>query len=271
MPGPATVRHGGNTTCMEIRSSDGQLFIVDAGSGIRELGNSLMKEKETRQARFFFTHAHWDHLMGFPFFKPLYSTAFQLGFCSGHHAQGTVYKYLTHQMTAPFFPVDMSAIRAEVSFECRNPCHEERCCCFNEFQVKPFPLNHPNGGFGYIFMEDGKSFVFVPDNEIRFHHEDGPERTEFVELFRDADLLIHDSQYTEEEYARTRSWGHSTFADAVDLAIDAGVKKLGIFHHDPDRSDDELDRQLEWCTKRIHAAGSSLDCFIVNEGMVINL
>jgi len=271
VPGQTSVRYGGNTTCIEIRSQSGQIYIVDAGSGIRNLGKVLSRENEQKQLRFFFTHAHWDHLLGFPFFTPLYSGDYKVTFCSGPHAQGAIHDYLTHQMAAPYFPVELSALRAEFIFECMNPCHEDRYCCFSDIQVRAFPVNHPNGGFGYKFVEGEKTFIFVPDNEIRFHHEDGPDRAEFVEQFRGADLLIHDSQYTEEEYGMTRGWGHSTFADAVDLAMDAGVKKLGLFHHDPDRSDDELDRHLAWCRKRIEAAGSSMDCFASTEGMVIDL
>ena len=271
VPGQSTLRYGGNTTCIEVRSQSGQIYIVDAGSGLRNLGNSLSRENDSRQIRFFFTHAHWDHLLGFPFFTPLYSSDYQVTFCSGPHTQGAIHDFLSHQMAPPYFPVELSALRAGISFKCENPCHEESYCCFNEIQVRPFPINHPNGGFGYKFIEGEKVFIIVPDNEIRFQHEGGPKRAEFVQLFRGADLLIHDSQYTEGEYNKTRGWGHSTFEDAVDLAMDAGVRRLGLFHHDPDRTDDELDRNLEWCRHRIRDAGSKMDCFASREGMVIDL
>lgn len=271
VPGETTLRYGGNTTCLEIRSRSGEIFIVDAGSGLRNLGNSLNRDSDPREIRFFFTHAHWDHLLGFPFFAPLYSSDYRLIFCSGLHAQGTIHDYLSRQMAPPFFPVELSDVRASIDYQCVNPCHESRCCCFGGLQVHPFPVNHSNGGFGYRFMENGKVCIFVPDNEIRFHHDGGPERAGFVELFRGADLLLHDSQYTEVEYAATRGWGHSTFADAVDLAMDAGVGRLGLFHHDPGRCDGALDQQLAWCRQRIRDAGSSMDCFAATEGMVIDL
>lgn len=271
VPGPTTLRYGGNTTCLGISSASGQLIVVDAGSGIHNLGNELVRAGGPKKVRFLFTHAHWDHLLGFPFFSPLYHPDYCLTFCSGHHAQGTISKFLTHQMEPPYFPVDMDACRAEIRFHCDNPCDEERCCCLGDMDVLPFPINHPNGGFGYRFGEGGKSFVFVPDNELDFHHEDGPSRADFVALFRGADLLIHDAQYTADEYRRTRSWGHSTFAHTVDLALEAGVRRLGLFHHDPDRSDDDLERQLAWCRERISAAGGSLECFATVEGMTIDL
>jgi len=270
-PGAATLRYGGNTTCISISSASGQTIIVDAGSGIHNLGKALMRAGGPKELRFFFTHAHWDHLLGFPFFTPLYTPGYRLTFCSGAHAQGTIEKFLGRQMEPPFFPVDMSAFRAEVSFHCDNPCHEVRSCCFSDIRVDPFPINHPNGGFGYRFSEGVKSFVFVPDNELSFHHEDGPGREEFVDIFRGTDLLLHDAQYTAGEYRRTCGWGHSTFDDTVDLALDAGVKRLGLFHHDPDRSDDDLDLILSRCRERIRSAGGALDCFAVAEGMEIEL
>jgi phosphoribosyl 1,2-cyclic phosphodiesterase len=270
-PGPATQRYGGNTTCVEVRSDCGEIAIIDAGSGLHNLGKELSAEKGVSKARFFFTHAHWDHLLGFPFFRPAYRSDFTLTFCSGPHAQDTIRNFLSHQMQAPYFPVELEALSATMVFHCDNPCHEDRFCCFGNLQVKAFPVNHPNGGFGYRIIENGRTFAFAPDNELDFHHPDGPDRIEFVELFGGADLLIHDAQYTDEEYKRTRGWGHSTFATATDLAIEAGVKRLGLFHHDPDRSDDDLERQVEFCRRRIGAACREIDCFAAAEGMTLTL
>jgi ribonuclease BN (tRNA processing enzyme) len=138
-------------------------------------------------------------------------------------------------------------------------------------QCHSIPLNHPNGGFGFRFVSDGKTFVFLTDNELRFHHEKGPSRDVFVRECRGADLLFHDAQYTESDYAAKRGWGHSTYADAVDLAMDAGVKRLGLFHHDPERTDDEIDREVARCQERIAQAGSDLQCFACADGMLIEV
>jgi phosphoribosyl 1,2-cyclic phosphodiesterase len=268
-PGPNTVRYGGNSTCLEIRSAEGRLLVVDAGSGVRNLGKALQHESAVPEIRFFFTHPHWDHLAGFPFFEPAYSDRYTITFCSGPHAENTVRKYVSHQMEPPYFPVAFSHLRATFNFRCEYPKMENGNCPLGSIECRAFPLNHPNGGHGYKFIENGKTFVFLTDNELGFSHENGMPREEYVKFCKGADVLLHDAQYTDEEYQHTRGWGHSTYTDAARLAIDAGVKRLGLFHHDPDRTDDDLDRQLDLCRKQIHEAGSPVECFGCAEGMVL--
>jgi len=270
-PGPATLRYGGNTTCVEIRTSRDQLIIIDAGSGVRNLGWALSQKKEVHQIRFFFTHSHWDHLLGFPFFQPAYSENSHITFCSGSHAQDSIRTYLAHQMQAPYFPVDFNLLRAKFDFRCERPNMEPGPCRLDGLEVLPVSLSHPNGGYGYKFIEQGQTFVFLTDNELGFQHEGGLSREEYVDFCRGVDLLFHDAQYTDEEYKFTHNWGHSTFADATDLAIEAGVKRLGLIHHDPNRTDDDLDRQTASCKERIRLAGSAVECLAVAEGMVIEL
>jgi len=138
-------------------------------------------------------------------------------------------------------------------------------------QIRAIPLSHPNGGYGYKFTEHGKIFVYLTDNELGFQHEGGLDREEYIDLCRGADLLLHDAQYTTEEYKHTRGWGHSTYLDATDLAIKAGVKRLGLFHHDPDRTDDDLDRQADICKNNIQKIGSQVECFPCSEGMEVEI
>lgn len=270
-PGPTTLRYGGDSTCLEIRAAEGQIIIVDAGSGLRSLGKVLSQEKDVTRIRFFFTHSHWDHLVGFPFFQPAYSDRFSITLCSGRHAQDSVRKYLAHQMEAPYFPVAFHLLKAKFDFRCERPDMEPGNCRFDGKEIYPVPLNHPNGGYGYKFIESGKALVFLSDNELRFQHEGGLSREQYVEICRGVDLLFHDAQYTDEEYKLTRGWGHPTFVDATDIAIEAGVKSLGLFHHDPDRSDDDLGRQVEFCRERIRLAHSAVECFAAAEGMFIEL
>jgi ribonuclease BN (tRNA processing enzyme) len=174
-------------------------------------------------------------------------------------------------MEAPYFPVAFHLLKAKFDFRCERPDMEPGNCRFDGMEIYPVPLNHPNGGYGYKFIESGKALVFLSDNELRFHHEGGLSREQYVEFCRGVDLLFHDAQYTDEEYKLTRGWGHSTFVDATDIAIEAGVKSLGLFHHDPDRSDDDLGRQVEFCRERIRLAHSAVECFAAAEGMFIEL
>lgn len=270
-PGPTTLRYGGNSMCLEIRNVLGQILIIDAGSGVRNLGKLLFQEEEVTQIRFFFTHSHWEHLVGFPFFQPAYSDHFSITFCSGSHAQDSIRRYLTRQMEAPYFPVDFNFLKAKFNFRCERPHREPGNCLLGKLEVCPVLLNHPNGGYGYKFIEQGKTFMLLTDNELRFQHRGGLSRGQYVEFCRGADLLFHDAQYTDEEYELMRGWGHSTFDDAINLAMESGVKCLGLIHHDPDRTDDELDRQVEFCRERIRLAGSAVECFAAAEGMVVEL
>lgn len=270
-PGPNTLRYGGNSTCLEISATTDQIIVIDAGSGLRNLGKHLSQKKEAIQIRFFFTHSHWDHLVGFPFFEPAYSSRSSITLCGGPHAQDSIRRFLAHQMEAPYFPVNFNFLKAKFDFRCERPNREPGNCRLDGLEVCPVSLSHPNGGYGYKFMEGGKIFVFLTDNELSFQHEGGLRRVQYAEFCRGADLLLHDAQYTDKEYKQTHGWGHSTFNDVTDFAIEAGVKRLGLVHHDPDRSDDDLDRQVEFCQERIRRAGSDVGCFAAAEGMVIDL
>jgi phosphoribosyl 1,2-cyclic phosphodiesterase len=270
-PGPTTLRYGGNTTCLELRTALPEVIIVDAGSGLRNLGKALCQNETVTALRLFLTHLHWDHVVGFPFFEPAYDARYTITFCGGPHAQECFKQRLARQMQAPFFPVDFSMVKATFRTQCTQAHDGHGECRHGQIEVCPVPLSHPNGGHGYKFSEAGKVFVFLTDNELGVQHEGGLSRSDYVDFCQGADLLIHDAQYTDEEYTRTRGWGHSTYADAVDLAIAAGVRRLGLFHHDPDRTDDDLDRQVEKCQQRIRAAGASVECFGCVEGMQLAL
>jgi phosphoribosyl 1,2-cyclic phosphodiesterase len=273
-PGATTLRYGGESTSIEIRSRSGQCIAVDAGSGIRKMGLAVVNDPNVSHISLLVTHTHWDHLMGFPFFAPAFDPRFSIAVCGGPRGQRSIWDYLSHQLEAPYFPVNQAALKATFSLGCacdRAVCDHCLPTGDRSIQCHSIPLNHPNGGFGFKFIGDGTTFVFLTDNELRFHHEKGPSRDVFVNECRGADLLFHDAQYTEDEYSYKRGWGHSTFADAVELAMEAGVKRLGLFHHDPDRSDDEIDLEVERCRERITKAGSSLECFACADGMLLEV
>ncbi|MCE5210008.1 MAG: MBL fold metallo-hydrolase [Deltaproteobacteria bacterium] len=264
--GKKYLRYGGNTTCLEIRTNDDKVLIVDAGSGIREAGISLMAEGH-RDLTLLLTHAHWDHIMGFPFFKPIYSPRINLNVWGCPFAKTSIKEILSRIMAVPNFPIKFDYIRARISYQ------ED---FFDSYKlgsllITPIALSHPNRGTGYKFEEDGKCFVFLTDNELGFKHEGGLDFQDYLEFSKGADLLFHDAEYTEEEYQRTRSWGHSFYKDVLKLALDAGVRKLGLFHHNQERIDSEIDDIVSNCHKVIKKSGKKLECFAVGQSMEFKL
>lgn len=262
--GKEYTKYGGETTCLEVRSRSGDIIIVDAGTGIRKLGNKLVANNEVN-LNILFTHAHWDHLMGFPFFKPIYSkkTSIKLYGCA--YTQQSIEKVLSKSMIAPYFPVDFSQIQAAIVP--RTVCEEP--FTIGSIVVTPIQLSHPNQGIGFRFNEDGKSFVFLTDNELTLQHSGGGTYEEYLRFSQGADLLVHDAEYTQEQYAITKGWGHSVYNDALRLAMDAGVGQFGLFHHNQDRSDQDLDRIVADC-RRI-AGNGKLQCYGLEAGMEIEL
>jgi phosphoribosyl 1,2-cyclic phosphodiesterase len=266
-PGGHTLKYGGNTTCLEIRNKNNHLTIVDAGSGLRLLGKELIKEKGLKTMCLILTHSHWDHLIGFPFFLPAYFSKYDIHVCGIKSARNYMKHALAHQLEAPYFPVNFQDLKANFDFSCQKPgC--ERCV---NLKIEPIPLSHPNGGFGYKFVEDEKTFVFLTDNELDYQHPGGLFFDDYVNACKDADLLFHDAQYTDEDYEKTRSWGHSTYKRSLQLAIKANVKSFGIFHHDPDRTDQELDIIVEDLQNSAIKQSAKLKVFAVKDGMEINL
>ncbi|MEA1900275.1 MAG: MBL fold metallo-hydrolase [Thermodesulfobacteriota bacterium] len=256
------IKYGGDTTCLEIRSKNNDIIIVDTGTGIRRLGNQLIKESLYKY-NIIFTHAHWDHIMGFPFFKPLYSkhAEFRMHGCPFHGI--FVKNMLSKIMAPPYFPVRDSDLRAKISYE---------EACQTKFEIGsvtiiPIPISHPNRGSGYKFIEDGKSFVFLTDNELGFIHPGGLEYKEYLKFSYEADLLIHDAEYTPNEYKTTIEWGHSAYTDALNLASEAGVKKLGLFHINQERTDSEMDKIVEDCMKSIAEKNHKVECLAVTGNM----
>jgi len=257
------IKYGGDTTCIEIRGRAADVIIVDAGTGIRRLGRRLTAEG-CFDCHLIFTHAHWDHVMGFPFFKPAYSpqTRLQMYRCPYSKFVETM---LSKVMAPPYFPVPYGDISARISYADDMMC--SAAFRIGSVSVQSIPLSHPNSGRGYKFSEDGKSFVFLTDNELRHQHGDGLDYERYLEFVLGADLLMHDADYTPEEYRSRRGWGHSTYLDALALAMDAGVKRLGLFHLNQDRTDREVDEIVATCRKVVTGRGKSLECFAVGADM----
>ena len=234
--------YGGNTPCVEVRSSDGEIFIFDGGSGIRQLGDSLLEEFDGRlpKLRVFLTHYHWDHIQGIPFFQPLYNEDTDVRFYAvenqeeiRRHRRGQSKNALEEavrmQMENPYFPISFSYLSATTEF-IEIP---QQTIKFGPLSITPFPLNHPGHTFGYRIEADGAAVVYATDLEHGHQYLD--------RILRDtssgADLLIYDSQYTPEDYDAHKGWGHSTWQKACEVASDAEVRQLALFHHDPSYDD----------------------------------
>lgn len=264
-PGMKTVKYGGNSACVEVRLNNGAVIIFDAGSGIRRLGKELIRENDLREIYLYITHPHWDHLMGFPFFLPAYSERFKIHVRGGPNAKRSLKGYLAHQMEAPYFPVRFQSMKAEFNFNLGEPQIRK----IEDTDIVPIRLNHPNGCYGFKIIEDGKSFIFFTDHELGFKHDGGLEIKEYLDFCKNADLIFHDAQYDDNEYLFAKGWGHSTFRDTNEFCLKAGIKRLGLFHHDPDHDDNQMEDYERYCKEIIRKADGDMECFAVMEGMEV--
>lgn len=237
-PGPGTLRYGGNTPCLSLEHA-GQRLILDAGSGIRGLGRTLLARGDRGgSADLLLSHVHWDHIQGIPFFAPLYSERWTVTVYGPAPEEDSLDGALRRQMSPPYFPLHFASTAArlrvtEVTAESLR---------IGPFEVRPVSLRHPGRTLGYRITpaDGGASVSYLTDNELGVPEDWGP----LVGFLRGTDLLVHDAMFTEEEAAARRGWGHSSVDRVVDLALAADVKKVVLFHHDPSRADDEMDRLL---------------------------
>lgn len=239
-PGPHTLEFGGNTSCVEVLLNSGRRIVIDGGTGLRLLGRRLMEDGAPVSIHLLLSHGHWDHLLGIPFFVPIYQETTEILVDGWPPAFQAMTRVFDSHMGDGFFPVAFDHLKARIDYLNRlahGPLD------IDGVHIDVISLNHPQGGFGFRLREGRHSMVFITDNELGAHH--GHRMTEFVEFVQGVDLLIHDAQYLPTDMVERRGWGHSTYEEAVTLAQQAGVHNLILTHHDPSRSDAEVEKIIE--------------------------
>ncbi len=277
-PGPQTLRYGGNTTCLEIWSDDGQLIILDAGTGIFPLAQSLL-DKLPVHAHIFNTHSHWDHIQGLPFFIPLFIPDNQVNIYGAFDpvSQKSIDEILAVQLQYRFFPIRECELNAGISY---HSLRDGEAVEIGDVTVRPILMNHPVVNFGYRIDCRGKSLFFTGDHEPTYNIYD-PDDDEFamyqslveqkesriIDFIRDVDLLVADSSYTVDEYPAKKGWGHGTFSSCMQMAETACVSQLFLTHHEPTRSDDALESAFKDAMRQRRYDVPEID--LAREGLVI--
>lgn len=233
--------YGGDTPCVQIEL-DSQTLIIDSGTGIRKLGEELLLKKK-KEVNLLYTHFHWDHIIGLPFFAPLYAEDFKIKLYITESFPFDL-KVILNLFTSPYFPVAGKDIQEKIEVVFVGSSFE-----IDKLHIETIPLAHPNGGIGYKFRQEKKSFVYLTDNELGFKHSQGKEVDEYVEFAKDVSFLVHDAEFLTAEYAHTKGWGHSKLEDVLSLASKARPQTLGIFHHNQRRTDKAL-KEIEQELKR---------------------
>jgi phosphoribosyl 1,2-cyclic phosphodiesterase len=282
-PGPTTLHYGGNTSCIEVRAAD-KIIILDAGTGLRLLGQELTAEfgDQPLDLTLLLTHTHWDHIQGLPFFLPVYQPNNHLRILGYEGARLGLERVLSGQMESPFFPIGLNDVPANIKIE------ELKDCDFKlgRLHVQAYFACHPGICVGYRLSTAGKSIAFFPDNELG-HDQQGPCATnprgglgpashhnnehKLAEFIRGADVLVMDAQYDAEEYERHVGWGHGCVDKVVALALEARVRSLHLFHHDPNHDDAKIAQMVAHARKLAAAHGDGLQVEAAREGATVDL
>jgi ribonuclease BN (tRNA processing enzyme) len=260
---------------VEVRSDDGHLAILDAGTGIRELGRSLVESANGRPIHgdVFFSHAHWDHIQGLPFFTPAFQSGNHFRLFGAPTLLQSLEVVLRQQMSPVVFPVAFDDLHARIEFRELTGYRAVQ----NGIEINAISVRHPGGALGFRLSPSGatgRCVVFIPDNELDQFGDSAPgapTREELIRFAHGAKVLIHDAMYTGAEYMDHRGWGHSSYRDAIDFAIAAEVQTLVLFHHEPDRSDDALETQLTLVRDMVSERNGKVEVVAAAEGMEISV
>ena len=279
-PGRTTEKYGGNTTCVELRSGD-EKIIFDAGSGIRELGNAWLNEfaRQPIRASILFTHQHWDHIQGFPFFSCAYIPENAFTVYGEQRQGGGIEQLLSGQMSGEYFPIELSSMQKQLRFQ---TVTLEESFQIGDMSVKPFRLPHPGGSIGYRVQAGASVFVFATDCELdafalnreqlKADHETPREYApEFLANFENAHLIVIDAQYTDTVYKQRMGWGHNSTATLVDLCEKVSPHMLALTHHDPQSSDEIVTMMSDETSLRVKDAHREVLVFAAREGLTLTV
>ncbi|NCP64875.1 MAG: MBL fold metallo-hydrolase [Paraglaciecola sp.] len=261
-PGPEFIKYGGNTACVHVELDDGTDIILDAGTGIKNLGQKLAKK--TTDIHLLLTHNHWDHIQGFPFFTPIYQPKRNIFITPGqtnlveHHA-------ILEQMSGSYFPVDYKTLSSNIEIVPK-PVGTDSWQ-LGSARISRLKMNHPGSGSSFCIEENGKKVAYITDNELYPPYKKSTDFLDWVEFARDAELIIHDAQYMLADMPHKAGWGHSVAEEAVKLAMGSRAKRMALYSHDHIRTDDEIAAIEEHCREVIEIGGADLALYAAAEGM----
>lgn len=265
-PGPEFVKYGGNTACVHIQLDDGTDIILDAGTGIKNLGQVLIGKQS--DIHLLLTHNHWDHIQGFPFFAPIYQQGRNIFITPGMTTYDE-HDAVLKQMTGSYFPVHHKSLQSNIVLEAID--EDTNSWQINGATIYRHAMNHPGSGSSYVIEADGAKVAYITDNELYPPYRKETDFLEWVEFAMSADIIIHDAQYMLSDMPAKSGWGHSVAEEAVKLALACRAKRLALYSHDHIRTDDQISAIESHCQEVIAIAEDDLQVFAAAEGLAIDL